>query len=84
MADKKAEILAALDTVDPLPQDLIIELTNATDPDSIRRKTTTWMQRTKDDWKDERKNQPRNDGADIYNALHPNQGMQFVIKETNV
>jgi ribonuclease HI len=66
----KQEILDALDSVDPLPQTLIDELTAATDSAIIRRKISTWMGRPKEDWKEKRPE----DGADIYNALHPNQG----------
>ena len=84
--DKKAVILAALNNnVDPPPQELIDELTAAMDVAAINRKINMWMGYSKEDWKDERKNQPRNDGAAIFNALHPNQGKQpdYVFLSTN-
>jgi hypothetical protein len=75
--DKKAAILAALnDHVDPPPKDLIDELTATTDEVAINRKINMWMLLTKEDWKKERKDRPRNDGAAIYNALHASQGKQ--------
>jgi hypothetical protein len=76
----KQEILDALDSVDPLPQTLIDELTAATDSAIIRRKISTWMGYTEAQWEKKRqvlvdKNLlTENDGAAIYNALHPNQG----------
>jgi hypothetical protein len=66
----KQEILDALDSVDPLPQTLIDELTAATDSAIIRRKISTWMGYTKEDWLRRRPD----DGDAIYNTLHPNQG----------
>jgi hypothetical protein len=79
--DKKAVILAALNNnVDPPPQELIDELTAVTDVAAINRKINMWMGRPKEDWE---KKRPE-DGADIYNALHPNQGtLQHAMRVTN-
>jgi hypothetical protein len=70
MADKKAETLTALRTVRPLPADLIVLLEKEQDQTEIDAWITTWMRRTKEDWLHRRPD----DGADIFNALHANQG----------
>jgi hypothetical protein len=66
---KKEEILVALRTIYPVPQDFITEVENINDTfvDALHK---TWMARTEAQWKEKRPE----DGADIYNALHPNQG----------
>jgi hypothetical protein len=61
----KAEIIAALRTVRPVPADLIVVLENEQDHMEIENWITTWMRRTKEDWKD-----LRPDGVDVYNVLH--------------
>jgi hypothetical protein len=71
LTDKKEDILVALRTVYPVPQDFITEVENINDTfvDALHK---TWMGFTKEDWLRRRPN----DGDAIYNALHANQGMQ--------